>query len=79
MDQEVLIYLLGKGVEAEQLNTTQFNVTEQMTKFMEAGGEILACGTCLKVRYSEGSDLCPLSTMEDMYRIVSESDKVLTF
>lgn len=31
---------------------------------------ILACGTCLKLCHSESSELCPLSTMEDLYRIV---------
>ena len=48
-------------------------------KFAEAGGKIFACGTCLKQRNSAGSNLCPISTMKDMYRIVAESDKILTF
>lgn len=73
------LFLLGKGVEAEQLDTAQFKVTEQMIKFLDAGGEILACGTCLKLRHSEGSEMCPLSTMEDLHRIVSECDRVVTF
>jgi uncharacterized protein involved in oxidation of intracellular sulfur len=76
---EVKIFLLGKGVEAEGLDIAQFNITEQMAKFVEAGGEILACGTCLKLRQSEGSEMCPLSTLEDLYRIVAESDRVLSF
>lgn len=76
---EVRVFLLGKGVEAEGLDTAQFKVTEQMTRFAEAGGVILACGTCLKPRRSEGSALCPLSTLEDLYRLIAESDRVLTF
>ncbi|TAJ23067.1 MAG: sulfur reduction protein DsrE [Nitrospirae bacterium] len=76
---EVQVFLLGKGVEAEGLDTAQFKISEQMTKFVEAGGEILACGTCFKLRGSEGSEMCPLSTMEDLYRIVAEADRVLTF
>ena len=75
----VTAFLLGKGVEAEGLDTPQFRVTEQMTAFVTNGGEIFACGTCLKIRHGEGSALCPLSTMEDLYRIVHESDRVLTF
>ena len=43
------------------------------------GGSILACGTCLKIRESEGSEMCPLSTMKDLYEIVKESDRVVTF
>lgn len=75
----VKVFLLAKGVDCEKLNTKDFNVTGQMQTFVDAGGKILACGTCLKLRQSEGTELCPISTMKDMYDIVKESDKVLTF
>ena len=75
----VKVFLLAKGVDCEKLNTKDFNVTGQMQSFVDAGGKILACGTCLKLRHSEGTELCPISTMKDMYDIVKESDKVLTF
>jgi len=76
---EVNIFLIGKGVEYEQISNEQFNIIEQAEKFLGQGGKIFACGTCLKIRSSAGSDLCPLSTMKDMYRIIAESDKILTF
>ncbi|MBI5393000.1 DsrE family protein [Candidatus Woesearchaeota archaeon] len=47
--------------------------------FLINKGKILACGTCLKSRQKEGSNICPLSTMKDLLRLVEESDKVLTF
>lgn len=72
-------FLLAKGVECEKLSTDQFNVTEQMQAFVDNGGKILACGTCLKLRHSEGTELCPLSTMKDLHDIIKESDKVVTF
>jgi len=72
-------FLLAKGVECEKLNSEQFKVTEQMQAFVDNGGKILVCGTCLKLRHSEGTDLCPLSTMKDLYEIVKESDKVVSF
>ncbi len=75
----VRAFLLGKGVECEHVDTPTFNVTEQMRQFAASGGAILACGTCLKSRNEEGSDLCPVSTMSDLYSIVVESDRVLTF
>lgn len=77
--ESVKIFLLGKGVEAEELNNESFNITEQMQAFIEQGGEFLACGTCLKLRQREGNEVCPLSTMDDLYRLVSESDRVMTF
>jgi uncharacterized protein involved in oxidation of intracellular sulfur len=75
----VRIFLLAKGVDCQKLDTEDFKITEQMQAFVDSGGEIQACGTCLKLRKSEGTELCPLSTMQDMYDIVKESDKVLTF
>lgn len=75
----VKIFLLAKGVECENLSTDKFNISEQMHTFIDAGGEIKACGTCLKLRDQEESDICPLSTMQDLYDIVAESDKVISF
>ena len=75
----VRIFLLAKGVECESLGTEKFRIVDEMKTFIESGGEILACGTCLKIRQSEGTELCPISTMADLYNIVSESDRVVTF
>lgn len=75
----VRVFLLARGVEAETLDTEKFKVSEQMQSFVNEGGEILACGTCLKIRQSEGSELCPLSTMKDLYEVVRDSDRIVTF
>ncbi|MDO9366859.1 MAG: DsrE family protein [Methylotenera sp.] len=61
------------------LISDKFNVVGQMHSFLEAGGSILACGTCLKIRQSEGSDICPISTMQDLHALILDSDKVLSF
>ena len=76
---KVKVFLLAKGVECESLDTDKFKITKQMQALIDGGGEILACGTCLRMRKSEGSELCPLSTMKDLYEIVKESDKIVTF
>ena len=66
---EIKVFLLGKGVECESLDTDKFKVTEQIQTLVDNGGEIFACGGCLKIRRSAGSDVCPLSTMKDLYEI----------
>ncbi|MBI4721734.1 MAG: DsrE family protein [Candidatus Stahlbacteria bacterium] len=76
---EVKVFLMGKGVESESLDTDKFKITEQIQSLVDNGGKIFACGTCLKIRHSEGSNMCPLSTMKDMYEIIKESDKIVTF
>lgn len=75
----VSIFLLGMGVEAETLKCDRFDVAGQMRTFSEVGGSILACGTCLKIRQSEGSDICPISTMQDLYTMINNSDRLLSF
>lgn len=75
----IKVFLLGKGVEYETLHSEKFNINEQAKSFLNNGGKILACGTCLKIRESEGSEMCPISTMKDLYEIVKESDKIITF
>lgn len=57
---EVRIFLSGKGVEIDQIEDAKFNVRAEAQKFLDAGGQFLACGTCLKLRNSEGSEVCPL-------------------
>lgn len=74
----VKVFLLAKGVECESLDTDEYKITEQMKSFVNNGGEILACGTCLKIRNSGGTEMCPLSGMNDLYNLIKESDKVIS-
>lgn len=76
---EVKVFFMGKGVEYQSITTDKFNTVDQAEKFMQAGGQIFACGTCIKSRNQEGSEMCPISTMKDMYEIIKESDKMVTF
>lgn len=76
---EVRIFLLGKGVECETLDTEKFRISGQIQIVVAGNGKIYACGTCLKLRNQQESEVCPLSTLEDMYEIVAQSDKILTF
>jgi len=76
---EVKVFFMGKGVEYQKISTEKFNAVEQADKFIKSGGKVYACGTCIKSREQEGSEMCPINTMKDMYDIIKESDKVVTF
>lgn len=76
---EVKVFLMGEAVECEGMTHEKYNVDEQLKIFMSVGGELLACGTCLKSRQLKGTDNCPLSTMIDCVNIVTWSDRVVTF
>ena len=75
---KVRIFLSGKGVDLDQIEDPRFDVKGQARKVLDGGGELLACGTCLKLRDSQGSEICPLSTLEDHYEIVRDSDRLVT-
>jgi sulfur relay (sulfurtransferase) complex TusBCD TusD component (DsrE family) len=75
----VKVFLLAKGVECQEIEDEKFNVKTMMDDFAAKGGTILACGTCLKMRKKGGTELCPISTMQDLLDLTVESDRVLTF
>ena len=75
----VKVFLLGKGVEIENVKDDRSPLLDgSIKKFLKNKGVILACGTCLKMREKE-IGICPVSAMEDLVKIVEESDKILTF
>lgn len=76
---EVKVFFIGKGVDCESIDNIKFNVKQEISKFLENGGNIYACGTCLKSRALEGSQACPMSSMQDLMDIVEESEKLISF
>ena len=79
MGNEVKVFLMGEAVECEGLTHEKYNVDEQLKKYINAGGEILACGTCLKSRQMDSTEACPISTMADCVDMVMWADKTVTF
>jgi hypothetical protein len=75
---QVRIFLSGKRVDIDKIDDPQFNVKGQAQKVLDAGGEFLACGVCLKLCNSGGAEICPLSTLKDQYEVIRDSDKVIT-
>jgi len=75
---QVRIFLSGRGVDIDKIQDLAFDVKGQARKVLDAGGTFLACGTCLKLRQSGGSDICPLSTLKDHYELVRDSDRIVT-
>ncbi|HCW74294.1 MAG TPA: DsrE family protein [Clostridiaceae bacterium] len=76
---EVKVFLMGEAVEIENLTHEKFDVSLQVKAFHEEGGEILACGTCLKTRNMGGTEVCPINTMIDCVEMVEWADKTVTF
>jgi len=79
LGHQVKVFLMGEAVECEGLTHDKYDIDAQLKKFVSAGGEILACGTCLKSRQLESTEVCPVSTMVDCVNVVVWADKTVTF
>jgi len=75
---DVSVFLLGEGVEAEEIADGEFDVRDRMEAFADAGGDLQACGTCLELRNQDDSEVCPVSTMNDLLEVVTNADRILT-
>jgi uncharacterized protein involved in oxidation of intracellular sulfur len=75
---EVKIFLSGRGVETDRIEDQKFDVKTLAESILTAGGKFFACGTCLKLRHSDGSEICPLATLKDHYEIVRDSDRLIS-
>jgi len=75
----VNIFLLAKGVEVDNLVKENSDLKEQVDTFLEMGGSILGCGTCLSSRKNNEPQVCKFSSMADLYQLVRKNSIVLTF
>jgi uncharacterized protein involved in oxidation of intracellular sulfur len=76
---EVKIFLMSAGVEIESIVNEKYNAKKQIDEFVQNKGIVLACGTCIKSRNQEGTDVCAISTMIDCVNMVEWADIVITF
>ena len=83
-DDDVTIFLLGKGVEAATCTSLKFNVEEQLSIYEEFGGKMIGCGVCCDHRIDVTPNIkeslnCPIGSMQDLYALIKDSDKIITF
>ncbi len=79
MGDQVKVFLIAKGVEIESLGTDTFKVSEQLHDFVTGGGKVFICGTCLEIHQLTVPEAFTVSTLKELYEIIEESDKVITF
>lgn len=75
----VQVFLLAKGVEVDLLVNDNKDLKEQIDAFLEKGGEIQGCGTCLKSRKNNEPQVCTFSSLADLYALLRKNKIVLTF
>ncbi len=83
-ENQVTVFLLGKGVEAMTVSTLKHDIVEQIELFRGNGGVMYGCGVCCENRKEEMPLLqqelqCDMGSMQNLYGLVAEADKVITF
>ncbi len=83
-ENEVTVFLIGKGVEAISVSTLQYDINEQIELFKHNGGNMIGCGVCCETRkdempFLEDSLNCDLGSMQQLYELSATADKVLSF
>ena len=83
-DDEVTIFLLGKGVEFNELHSIKFDIQEQVKIFEEFGGKMIGCGVCCDSRADTMPLLkeeltCEMGSMQNLYALTKDADKIITF
>ncbi len=83
-ENEVTVFLLGKGVEATAVSSLKFDVKAQMELFREHGGILIGCRVCCENRRDtmpllEESLDCSLGSMQELYALAIGADKVVSF
>src|SRR3989338_7980386 len=77
---EADVFLMSEGSELDTIpDSKDFDISAKIAEFKNLKGKIYACGSCLKLRGKEESNVCPVSTMSDLLKMVENSDKVLVF
>jgi len=83
-DDDVTVFLMGKGVECVTLASVKYNIEEQIEIFEEFGGNMVGCGVCCENRqdtmpYLREELNCEMGSMQSFYALVKESDKMMVF
>jgi hypothetical protein len=57
---------------------TNTDLREQADKFLDNGGSILGCGTCLRSRNNKEPQVCSFSSLAELYSLIRKNKIVLT-
>jgi len=78
---EVRVFLLGEGIGAGAHDYAKepYSIIDEMKKFVDNGGQLFASSKHLGAREPGYAELCMPSSMSEVYKMIKESDTVVTF
>ena len=75
----VVIFVISKAVDIFMKDTSKFDIPKTSLQFLSKGGDIYTCATCAKMRHTENVEMCTITSIFDLYEIVKQSKKVVSF
>lgn len=75
----VVVFVIGKGIDVFMHDSSHFNISKTRMEFVENGGNIYTCATCVKMRNAENVEMCTVTSIFDLYEIVKRSKQLVTF
>jgi predicted peroxiredoxin len=76
----VVIFVISKAMDVFMNDTSsRFPIEKTCDQFLSKGGDIYSCATCAKMRHTEFVQSCTITSIFDLYAIVKQSKKVITF
>jgi len=76
----VEIFLLNEGADLDTIpDADAYDISAMVAEFKKAGGVVSACRTCMVARGKQESNVCDISSMPNMLKLVENADKVLVF
>ena len=77
--KQVSVFFLGAGVNYSKISTSKFDISDLVEEFVDSGGQVHACGLCLRLHSIKPSATCPVGTMKMLFELINQAQKVLTF
>jgi predicted peroxiredoxin len=76
----VVIFVISKAVDVFiKGGDQQYNLRDICGKFIKNGGDIYTCATCVKNRNKENVEMCTITSIFDLYEIINNCKKIVSF
>jgi peroxiredoxin family protein len=75
----VVIFVVNKAVDVFINGDKKFDVFKLSRDLTAKNVDIYTCATCAKARNTENVQMCTITSIYDMYAIINNSKKVISF
>ena len=75
----VVIFVVNKAVDVFIKGDSKYDVFKLSKQLTAKNVDIYTCATCAKARNTENIQMCTITSIYDMYDIINQSKKIISF